>query len=48
MDGPDTSRTLLGSGSFETGRAKELLDARTTAEPEPDGTSGRLKAQLET
>jgi len=33
--------------SFETGPAKELLDARTTAEPEPDGTSTRFKLQLE-
>src|SRR5437762_6501113 len=31
----------------ETGRAEELLDARTTAEAEPDRTVGRLKTQLE-
>jgi hypothetical protein len=34
--------------SFEAGRAKELLDARTTTESEPDGTSGGLEMQLET
>jgi len=38
----------LSRGSLDgTGRAEELLDARATAEVEPDRTVGGLKTQLE-